>query len=132
MLNRQTTERIEAIYRFLMRKGFFRQQYIPCLDPLDLSDPSISRGWVDVSESLDEFSLTPSMYENAIKKLFDLWVSDRMRGVPVYIRQFENGLQVLRGKTPEACTMYGKCCMQNVIEADGRVYPCDFYALDEY
>ena len=132
VLNRQTTERIEAIYRFLMRKGFFRQQYIPCLDPLDLSDPSISRDWVDVSESLDEFSLTPSMYENAIKKLFDLWASDRMRGVPVYIRQFENGLQVLRGKTPEACTMYGKCCMQNVIEADGRVYPCDFYALDEY
>ena len=28
--------------------------------------------------------------------------------------------------------MYGRCSMQNVIEADGTVYPCDFYALDEY
>ena len=24
------------------------------------------------------------------------------------------------------------CSAQNVVEADGAVYPCDFYALDEY
>lgn len=28
--------------------------------------------------------------------------------------------------------MYGQCSMQNVIESDGTIYPCDFYALDEY
>ena len=28
--------------------------------------------------------------------------------------------------------MYGKCSMQNVIESDGTVYPCDFYALDAW
>ena len=26
--------------------------------------------------------------------------------------------------------MYGRCSMQNVIESDGSVYPCDFYAMD--
>ena len=28
--------------------------------------------------------------------------------------------------------MYGRCSMQNVIESDGSIYPCDFYALDQY
>ena len=65
-----------------------------------------------------------------MKKLFDLWYADQMSGVPVYIRQFENYVEMLAGGQPEACSMYGKCSMQNVIESDGTVYPCDFYALD--
>ena len=28
--------------------------------------------------------------------------------------------------------MYGRCSMQNVIESDGSVYPCDFYAMDPW
>ena len=28
--------------------------------------------------------------------------------------------------------MAGVCSRQNVVEADGSVYPCDFYALDAY
>ena len=28
--------------------------------------------------------------------------------------------------------MYGRCSMQNVVESDGTVYPCDFYALDAW
>ena len=27
--------------------------------------------------------------------------------------------------------MIGHCTFQNVIEADGSIYPCDFYVLDE-
>ncbi|MFV0441237.1 MAG: SPASM domain-containing protein [Lachnospirales bacterium] len=28
--------------------------------------------------------------------------------------------------------MTGKCHIQLIVEADGSVYPCDFYCLDEY
>lgn len=119
VLNRQTAERIEAVYRFFMRKGFYRQQYIPCLNPFEVENP-------------EDFSLSSALHEEALKKLFDLWFEDKICGIPVYIRQFDNYVQVLRGGIPEACTMYGKCTMQNIVEADGRVYPCDFYALDEY
>lgn len=28
--------------------------------------------------------------------------------------------------------MCGKCTIQNVVESNGDVYPCDFYVLDEY
>ena len=120
VLNRQTAEHIEAVYRFFCRKGFYEQQYIPCLDPLGEKRGKRS------------YSLTPALFEEAMKKLFDLWYVDQMEGVPVYIRQFENYVKILAGEQPEACSMYGKCSMQNVIESDGTVYPCDFYALDDW
>ncbi len=120
VLNGQTAPRAGAIYRFFGRKGFLSQQYIPCLDPL--GDPRGEKPW----------SLTPKMYGEALKTLFDLWFADRVAGRPVYIRQFENYIAMLTGREPEACSMYGRCSMQNVIESDGSVYPCDFYALDPY
>lgn len=120
VLNRQTAERAEAIYRFFCRKGFWYQQYIPCLDSIG-----------DVRGE-QEYSLGPKLYAQAMKKLFDLWFEDQRMGKPIYIRQFSNYLDILRGEQPEACAMYGRCSLQNVIEADGSVYPCDFYALDEY
>lgn len=39
---------------------------------------------------------------------------------------------MLNGQPPEACGMLGTCGMQYVVEADGSVYPCDFYMLDQY
>ena len=120
VLNAQTAPRIGAIYRFFGRKGFLHQQYIPCLDPLE------------ERRGEEPFSLTPQMYGEALQELFDLWFADVTAGRPVYLRQFENYVAMLRGGRPEACSMYGKCSMQNVIESDGTVYPCDFYALDAY
>ena len=49
-----------------------------------------------------------------------------------YIRQFENYIGILLGYLPEACDQRGTCGVQNVVEADGSVYPCDFYMLDDY
>lgn len=120
VLNRQTAERIEAIYRFFMRKELRFQQYIPCLDPIGEERGSRT------------FSLTPKLHLDALKRLFDLWFADKKSGNPIYIRQFDNYLTILAGGVPEACAMYGRCSMQNVVEADGSVYPCDFYAFDEY
>ena len=39
---------------------------------------------------------------------------------------------MLLGYWPESCEQRGTCGIQNVVEADGSVYPCDFYVLDEY
>ena len=33
---------------------------------------------------------------------------------------------------PESCEQRGTCGIQHVVEADGSVYPCDFYVLDQY
>ena len=67
-----------------------------------------------------------------MNELFDLWYMDLQNGCQPYIRQFENYVAVLMGKQPESCEQRGVCGIQHVVEADGGVYPCDFYTLDAY
>lgn len=45
---------------------------------------------------------------------------------------FDNIESILNGEYPQQCGMLGHCAMQTVIEANGHVYPCDFYCLDEF
>ena len=55
-----------------------------------------------------------------------------MRGNGVSIRSFDNFLLLLSGRNAEQCGMNGFCSVQFVVEADGTVYPCDFYCTDEW
>ena len=116
----QTAKRIGEIYKFFARKKLRYQQYIPCLDPLEAD-----RGG-------EKYSLTPELYGNFMKKLFDLWYDDVVNGRFIYIRYFENLLGMMLGMPPESCGVSGVCSRQYVVEADGSVYPCDFYMLDSY
>lgn len=113
-------ENIEEIYREYERRGWRYQQYIACLDPL--SEP----------QGKAAYSLTPEAYGSFLDKLFALWYRDYKKGREPYIRQFENYIGIAKGYPPEACDQRGVCGIQNVVEADGSVYPCDFYMLDEY
>jgi len=36
------------------------------------------------------------------------------------------------GYPPEACGMLGRCTCQFIIEANGGVYPCDFYVIEQW
>ena len=45
---------------------------------------------------------------------------------------FQSMNPLLLGMGAESCEQNGICGYQNVVEADGEVYPCDFYVLDEY
>ena len=78
------------------------------------------------------YSLTPERYAQFLKATFDAWYQDFQAGKPTYNRYFENLLMVLAGQTPESCSMQGHCAHHLVVEADGSVYPCDFYVLDKW
>ena len=78
------------------------------------------------------FALKPEQYGRFLVELFNLWYEDWKNGEHPYIRQFENYIGILLGYQPESCEQRGICGIQNVVEADGSVYPCDFYMLDEY
>lgn len=108
------------IYHFYQKNGWDFQQYIPCLDPL-----GEERGGYP-------WSLTPERYAQYLKTAFDCWYEDAMSGHKKYHRYFDNLLFLMDGRPPEACGMGGVCGMQYVVEADGSVYPCDFYMLDQY
>lgn len=114
-----TASNINKIYNFYRRSNLLYQQYIPCLDPL-----GEERG-------KEPWSLTPEKYARFLKTLFDLWYQDVKAGRFIYIRYFENLVGMLLGCPPESCGISGRCVIQNVIESDGSVYPCDFYALDQ-
>ena len=116
----QSARRIKRIYQFFGEQGFTYQQYIPCIDPFEENKGSLT------------YSLTPDRYGKFLKDLFDYWYTDWKEGHPVYNRTFENWVGMLHNYPPESCNMMGICSEQWVIEADGSVYPCDFYVLDDW
>ncbi len=116
----QTAEHIREIYREYKLRDWNYQQYIICLDPLG------------EKPGQRDYSLTPEKYGVFLTELFDLWYKDWKRGKAPYIRQFENYIGILLGYPPESCEQRGVCSVQCVTEADGSVYPCDFYVLDKY
>lgn len=120
VVTRQSTRYIDRIYGFFRRSGLYWLQFIPCLDPLGEQRGS------------NPYSLTPEAYGKFLKSLFDLWYRDVKAGNFIYIRYFENLVGMVMGQPPESCGLSGRCVVQNVVEADGSVYPCDFYALDEW
>ena len=93
-------------------------QFIPCLDGLD-------------GEKRD-YSLSSDAYLTFLKETFDCYHQAYLQGRPVSIRNFDNWVAMLMGMPPENCAMVGRCGPSLVIESDGSVYPCDFYALDEW
>ena len=110
----------QQVYSFFKKQGFRYQQYIECLDPIG----EVQGG--------HEYSLTPERYEAFLKSVFDAWYQDMKAGRYVYNRYFENLMMLLTGQAPESCSLRGVCAAQWVMEADGSVYPCDFYALDQW
>ncbi len=115
-----TSRHGQQVYNFFKKNDFRYQQYIECLDPIG----EIQGG--------HEYSLTPERYEEFLKTIFDSWYLDMKAGRYVYNRYFENLIMIITRQGPESCNMRGVCGAQWVIEADGSVYPCDFYALDEW
>jgi len=111
-----TAQKIDLIYDFFARHDLRWQQYIPCLDAF----------------GEEQGYLTEKGYAQFLTKLFDRWSEDVLNGRFIYIRQFENYVGMLLGKPAESCGMMGCCSVQYAVEADGSVYPCDFYVLDEY
>ena len=111
---------IQSVFSALCKEGFRFQQYIPCLDPLE------------EERGRQGYSLSPEQYESFLKTLFDLWYRELEQGRYWSIRYFDNLVWMLNGHAPEQCSMRGCCGLQYLVEADGSVYPCDFYGLDEY
>ncbi len=115
VVNEYVARRPQEVFGSLSKYGYL--QFIPCLDDLD--------------GDRRDYSLTSESYTHFLKKTFDLYYDAYMRGRPVSVRNFDNYIGILLGQQPENCGMCGRCGQYYLIEADGSVYPCDFYVLDE-
>lgn len=107
----------EKVYNTLKKYKYL--QFIPCCDKN--APASGERGAF----------LTPEAYRSFLNGIFSLYYRDYFSD-PVYIRLFDNYVGILGGKTPEMCGALGHCACYGAVEADGSVYPCDFYMTDGY
>lgn len=119
VVNAITARHANKIYKFFKKNNFRYLQFIPCLDPLG------------EKQGQHNFSLTPKAFGKFLIDLFDNWYKDTMNKDFVSIRYFDNLLGMIMGYPPESCDMNGACSCQMVVEADGSVYPCDFYVIDQ-
>lgn len=134
VVSHETAPAVREIYADYRQSGWNYQQYIACLDPLPEETPGrnpLQSQDQDKPQS-SRYSLSNEEYGEFLVTLFDLWDEDLQKGSQPYIRQFENYIAALIGFIPEACDQRGNCSVMHVVEADGSVYPCDFYMLDEY
>ncbi|MDF0479207.1 anaerobic sulfatase maturase [Vagococcus sp. PNs007] len=107
------------VYNFLQEEKIEYCQFIPCLDELKPSGE-------------DEFSLKPEGFYAFYNVIFNRWYEELKEGSYRSIKLFDDIINLLVLKKITACGIVGNCQIQYVIEADGSVYPCDFYVLDEY
>ena len=105
---------IDRTYRDFKRRGFRFLQFIPLVD--EGTGPTLGA----------------DAYGYFLKRLFDLWYEDFCRGEYVSVRHIDNYVRMLLGQPPENCAMGGVCGRYYVIEANGDVYPCDFYCREPY
>lgn len=120
VVNGKNVRRPKQVYRALKKLGTGYLQFIPCLDPLG-SD----RGGMP-------WSLKPDDYSRFLCGVFDEWVKDLSEGRYVSVRHFDDWVHLAMGLPPGTCAACGRCGGYLAVEADGGLYPCDFYVLDEW
>ena len=118
VLTAEQAKHPEKLWNYFLRSGICHLQFIPCLAGL--------------SEENTAYSLTPELFCEFYTELFRLWQTELTKGNYISIKLFDDLANMLVFGRLTACGLNGTCNLQYVIEADGSVYPCDFYVLDEY
>jgi uncharacterized protein len=120
VVTKQSAKQAQAIYSFFTGHGINYMQFITCIEPFGQQPFS----------SL--YAMNNDEYFCFYRTLFDLYYDDRVKGIPVSIRYFDNLISLIQGQTPEMCGMTGRCAVSLTVEANGNCYPCDFYCDDSH
>lgn len=119
VLTNEAARHPQKLWRFILAQNLRYIQFIPCLDALDAEEES-------------PWALTSRRFYEFYTALFPLWQKQALAGNYISVKLFDDIVnQFVRGQAT-ACGMDGQCRPQNIVEADGGVYPCDFYVLDAY
>ena len=118
VLSAQLARHPQRVFKFYQREKIDYVQLIPCLAGFD------GEG--------EEYALTPRAFFSFYRTFFDLWLREARAGRAFSVGLFDNVMQLSLGQWPQACGMLGRCAPQFVVESNGDVYPCDFFALDEW
>jgi len=120
VVTKQLAAHPDKVWNFYIKQEFYHIQFIPCIESFEQERGN------------QLFSLSAEDYGHFLCRIFDLWYDSFCKGTYVSVRAFDNYIQILMGNHPENCAMAGVCNAYALVEADGSVYPCDFYAVEEY
>lgn len=120
VVNAITARHPDEIYDYYKNNNYRFLQFMPCIDP------------ANNERGAQPYSLNSRDYAFFLKRFFDKWSADFLGGREVSVRYFDNLVRMVMGMPPETCSMHGSCGCQFVFEADGSVYPCDFYVTDDW
>ena len=115
VLSEQLSQHPEKVYAFFKKEKIDYIQFIPCLPHLHAKHKE---------------ALQPNSFYRFYKAYFQLWYQDMQKGSAHSISLFDNIAMMLLDHAPMQCGMLGFCSNQFVVEADGSLYPCDFYVDD--
>lgn len=116
LVTKGNVDKPEIVYRHLKELGLFYHQYIPCVEYDEEGEPL-------------EYSIGGDEWGDFLSRLFEEWL--RKDEHTVSIRNFDAVLQVLVNRQVAMCTMGRNCSDYFLIEHNGDVYPCDFFAEPE-
>jgi len=118
VLTAEAARRASKIWGFVMDEKISHIQFIPCLEPLDLG--------------ATPHSLTSKKFAQFYTTLFPLWQKEAEKGNIIHVRLFDDLASIYFTGQGATCGISGRCSPQIIVEADGTVYPCDFYCLDQH
>jgi uncharacterized protein len=115
-----STTKTTSLFNFYEKYKIKYIQFIPCIDDFGME------------EETGLHLLSVDRYSDFLKTTFDFYYRKFMSNKYISIRNFDNYIRMIQGYRPESCGMAGVCTCYFVIEADGSVYPCDFYVIDKF
>ncbi len=116
LVNNKTVKKAIEIYQYLKEKGFYYQQYIPCVE-------------LDENNNPQPYSITGEEWGTFLCELFDQWIKEDINRISM--RHLDSILEYLVYGNYNVCYMQQNCCQYFVVEYDGNVYPCDFFVRED-
>ncbi len=121
VISKYVARNITGIYQYFKEQEFNFLQFIEVLDRKFIQD------------GMESYSLNNDDYYLFLSTLFELWYDDILKGRYISIRNFDVMIHKLLGnETLVPCFNKGVCQNQNIIEANGDVFSCDFYVTEKY
>jgi uncharacterized protein len=114
-VNNANVTMARSIYSFLLDMGIRYHQYIPIVEFDEQGRPL-------------PYSIDGQQWGAFLKELFEVWYPDAGR---VSVRLFDALLTYLVEGSRILCTMGRDCRQYFLVEHNGDVYPCDFFATPE-
>lgn len=118
VLTSQLSKYPEKLYEFIKKQKMEYVQLIPCMPDIHFEE--------------EDYALKPKEFFEFYDVFFNLWFEDYLKGNEFSVTLFDNLIPLFVGIPPQQCGYLGNCSRQMVIEGNGDIYPCDFYAMDEY